>query len=324
LRWRAIWIVPLVAVGAFAPPQAIELAKPIVCALGSGCFIQQYFDHDPGPGARDYKCRSRSYDGHDGVDIRVPDMPALRRGVAIVASAPGTVRNVRDGEEERLPGSAGPSAPRGRECGNGVVIAHAGGWETQYCHMKRGSVGVRPGQTVSAGDRLGLVGLSGDTEFPHLHFSVRHGGRKVDPFAYGMAPGSCRGAVSLWSRAASAELRYEGAEILNAGFASAPLSMRDVEEGDVPAIATRSDPIVFYARAIGLEAGDVLRLTILKPEGDPLVRDDTRIDRPMAQYLAYAGRRSPGSGWRQGRYVGRCEVLRHGRVVSVGERALLL
>lgn len=251
-------------------------------------------------------------------------MATLRRGVGIIASAPGIVRNIRDGEEERFPGSEGPPAPKGRECGNGVVIAHAGGWETQYCHMRRGSVTVRPGQAVSAGERLGFVGLSGDTQFPHLHFSVRQGATKVDPFAYGQARDSCGSAVSLWSRAAGTEMRYERAQILNAGFASGPVSMREVEDGAFATVATRRDPIVFYARAIGLEAGDVLRLTVLAPGGDPLVRDDTPIDRPMAQYLAYAGRRSPASGWARGRYVGRCEVLRHGKVLTVGERTLLL
>jgi D-3-phosphoglycerate dehydrogenase len=46
----------------------------------------------------------------------------------------------------------------GRECGNGVVIAHEDGWETQYCHMRRGSVAVQPGERVARGQTLGLVG----------------------------------------------------------------------------------------------------------------------------------------------------------------------
>jgi hypothetical protein len=321
---RAISIFPVAAIGAVVPPQAIELAKPVNCVLGSDCFVQQYHDHDPGPGARDFRCGSRSYDGHDGFDIRVPDSAVLTRGVAIIASAPGIVRNVRDGEEERSPGSVGDPPPQGRECGNGVVIAHTGGWETQYCHMRRGSVAVRPGQSVGRGGHLGLVGLSGDTEFPHLHFSVREGGKKVDPFAYQAASDSCGGGASLWSKKAERELRYKPVEILNAGFASKALSMGEVEDGGVARVRTRNDPIVFYARAIGVEAGDILRLTVLTPDGRPLVRDDTLIDRPMAQYLAFAGRRSPASGWSQGRYVGKCEVLRHGRVASVAERTLSL
>ncbi|WP_324749651.1 hypothetical protein SH591_14115 [Sphingomonas sp. LY54] len=100
--------------------------------------------------------------------------------------------------------------------------------------------------------------------------------------------------------------------------------MREVEDGVVAKVGTTHDPIVFYARAIGVEAGDVLRLTVLTPDGRPLVRDDTLIDRPMAQHLAFAGRRSRASGWSQGRYVGKCEVLRHGKLASVAERTLSL
>ena len=73
--------------------------------------------------------------------------------------------------------------PPGRDCGNGVVIDHDDGWQTQYCHLRRGSVGVTRGQAVARGDRLGVVGMSGRTQFPHLHLSVRRDGAVIDPFA---------------------------------------------------------------------------------------------------------------------------------------------
>jgi murein DD-endopeptidase MepM/ murein hydrolase activator NlpD len=77
----------------------------------------------------------------------------------------------------------GKESVQGTECGNAVVIGHEGGLETQYCHMARGSVAVRPGDTVKAGQRIGRIGLSGLTEYPHLHFTVRLNGKVVDPFA---------------------------------------------------------------------------------------------------------------------------------------------
>ena len=71
---------------------------------------------------------------------------------------------------------------KGRECGNGVVLRHKGGWETQYCHLKQGSVLVKSGQEVWAGQELGFVGQSGKAAFPHVHLSVRKDGKVVDPF----------------------------------------------------------------------------------------------------------------------------------------------
>ena len=72
---------------------------------------------------------------------------------------------------------------RGQDCGNGVLVDHGDGWETQYCHMKQGSVRVTSGDAVGAGAVLGQIGQSGMAAFPHLHLSVRHNADKIDPFA---------------------------------------------------------------------------------------------------------------------------------------------
>jgi murein DD-endopeptidase MepM/ murein hydrolase activator NlpD len=75
--------------------------------------------------------------------------------------------------------------------------------------MKMGSVRVRTGDTVTAGQPLGLIGMSGAAEFPHVHFTVRLSGQAVDPFV-GAAPGApCRAPrTPLWSAAALHKLGY--------------------------------------------------------------------------------------------------------------------
>ena len=100
------------------------------------------------------------------------------------------------------------------ECGNGVLVGHADGWQTQYCHMKKGSIRVAEGDAVVTGTPLGEVGLSGMTEFPHVHFTVREGDEEVDPFALDPATtaASCAfagdAATSIWSAAAKEALAY--------------------------------------------------------------------------------------------------------------------
>ncbi|MEZ5994721.1 MAG: M23 family metallopeptidase [Hyphomonadaceae bacterium] len=59
--------------------------------------------------------------------------------------------------------------------GNYVLIAHEGGEHTLYAHMRQGSVRVRPGQRVAAGDQIGEAGTSGNSTEPHLHFQVIDG-----------------------------------------------------------------------------------------------------------------------------------------------------
>ena len=139
--------------------QGPRFALPIDCVPGASCFVQNYVDHDPSPAWRDYACGARTYDGHDGTDFRVPSMAAVRAGVAVLAAADGVVAGVRDGMPDVSIRETGKEAVKDRECGNGLVLRHADGWETQYCHLAQGSVAVRRGQTVRAGERLGLVGL---------------------------------------------------------------------------------------------------------------------------------------------------------------------
>src|SRR3546814_1243653 len=131
---------------------------PVDCTLGADCWLFQYFDHDTGPGARDYACGSRSYDGHTGTDIALRDAAAIEADVAVLAAATGVVRGTRDGLRDRLYGQDNAAATAGQECGNGVANAHDGGWETPYCNMRRGSIRVRAGERVAQGARLGRLG----------------------------------------------------------------------------------------------------------------------------------------------------------------------
>src|SRR6185312_9237092 len=200
-----------------SPPVSLEF--PLRCRLGTECFVQQYFDHDTGPGAKDYSCGRKTYQGHDGTDFRLPSGAAQRAGVEVLAAAAGTVQGARDGMEDADVRIAGQASVKGRECGNGVLLIHADGWQTQYCHMAKGSIRVRSGQTVAAGTVLGLVGESGDAAFPHLHLSVRRDKEKIDPFAFGASQDSCKGGTSLWSVRAQSLLAYRATEVINAGFA---------------------------------------------------------------------------------------------------------
>ncbi|MEA2368923.1 MAG: peptidoglycan LD-endopeptidase LytH [Thermoleophilaceae bacterium] len=68
-----------------------------------------------------------------------------------------------------------------------VVIHDSGGkYEFAFMHLQHGSVAVRPGQHVKAGQRIGRVGHTGDATGPHLHFEVwvgawQTGGQPIDP-----------------------------------------------------------------------------------------------------------------------------------------------
>lgn len=314
-RGVALAGVLLLLVASSAGAAEASFALPIGCTPGRDCHVQNYVDQEPGPGARDYACGFLTYDGHKGTDIRIPDLVAMARGVAVYAAAPGVVRAVRDGMPDESMRNLPPELIESREAGNGVIIDHEGGWQTLYAHMRRGSVLVRPGDRVTTGQRLGLVGLSGQTEFPHLHFEVRRDGKVVDPFTGAAAPSACgQAGHSLWTEAAKNALAYVPSGIVRAGFAGRPVAMKEVERGDFRDLSLSVDApaLVFWVLMFGARAGDTERMEILAPDGTSFARDDGTVGRTQAQRFRFVGKRRRTEDWAQGRYTARYLLVRDG------------
>ncbi|MFD3805643.1 peptidoglycan DD-metalloendopeptidase family protein [Streptomyces sp. NPDC058611] len=98
-------------------------------------------------------------------------------GVDFIASSGTTVKAVGAGTVV--------SAGWGGSYGNEVVIRHADGKYSQYGHLS--SLSVSAGQSVTAGQRIGLSGSTGNSSGPHLHFEIRTGpsyGSDINPLAY--------------------------------------------------------------------------------------------------------------------------------------------
>jgi murein DD-endopeptidase MepM/ murein hydrolase activator NlpD len=101
-----------------------------------------------------------------------PRGDAFHPGIDIVASMGTPVRAAASGRVRFAAWNAGGY-------GNLVVVKIGGGVATMYAHL--GEIDVRPGQAVTAGEQLGLVGMTGNATGPHLHFEVRIHGASVDP-----------------------------------------------------------------------------------------------------------------------------------------------
>lgn len=68
-----------------------------------------------------------------------------------------------------------PQYPEGGDPGNYVVIDHGNGEFSMIAHMQKGSVRVKAGDTVAQGAMIGLLGNSGDTSGPHVHYQLQNG-----------------------------------------------------------------------------------------------------------------------------------------------------
>lgn len=305
-----------------ASARAFSMELPVNCSGAEFCAPQNYFDHDPSPAYADYVCGPLSYDTHTGTDIRI-SYADMERGVPVLAVADGVVRAVRDGQSEGEISRRGKASVKGREAGNAVVLVHGKDVETQYSHLKRGSVAVRSGQHVRTGQVLGMVGLSGVTEFPHLEISVRYKGRPVDPYM-GLVSDGCNGPrEALWSRAAlhSSALTYQASGVLEAGFFDAPPTDSIAllrRHGWLEGRAGDPDALVFGVQVFGPRSGDVWTLRLVGSDGQILAESHTTQERHQAQAMRYVGKKKHAA-WVPGRYRGEFRLLRsgEGEVVSV-------
>lgn len=312
-----------VAVLAAAPALAdLALVPPVDCTLGETCFIQNHFDTDPGPGRRDFACGHLSYDGHDGTDFAVPTLADMARGVAVLAPADGTVTGIRDGMPDIAVNSPGAPPLNGRDCGNGVAIDHGGGWTTQLCHLAQGSVSVRTGERVAAGQPVGRIGLSGNTEFPHVHMALRKDGQEIDPFRP-QASTTCDAAPGpgLWAQ----PLAYLPAALTGAGIATDPPDFAQVLAGlPTPDTLPATGPaLVVWAVMMGPKAGDRLTLRLTGPQG-PVHDQTVTLDRDQARAFRFSGRRTPANGWSPGPYQAEIILTRGNAVLDRAEVAATL
>lgn len=97
---------------------------------------------------------------HNGIDI------GASFGANVLASASGTVT----------------LAAYYGGYGNCIIIDHGNGYATLYGHMSK--LNVSAGATVTKGQVIGLVGSTGNSTGPHIHFEVRSGGELTDPLSY--------------------------------------------------------------------------------------------------------------------------------------------
>ncbi|MFC8627835.1 M23 family metallopeptidase [Streptomyces anulatus] len=110
-------------------------------------------------------------------------------GAPLLAVADATVVRASDGQRDHLSRNSLPALAYlmliegsvrsfvgvRRIFGNHVILDLGGGTYAAYAHVQRGSLQVKAGDTVRAGQRLGRVGNSGNTTEPHLHFQLMDG-----------------------------------------------------------------------------------------------------------------------------------------------------
>lgn len=317
------------AVGLFAAPAfAIELRLPAECELGKTCFMQQYPDMVAGDAVADPLCGGATYDDHSGTDLRILSMKDMERGYAVVAVSDGTVLRVRDNEQDHLVETENDRAKiAGKECGNGLVLQLKDDYQVQYCHLKKNSLAVKPGDEVKAGDRLGGVGASGLAQFPHVHITVTRNGDTLDPLTGRKLSEGCtstfRSAQSLFFPEVVAKLDPTKPDILAVGLAGKPVVYDSlVHDGPPPTVSTSDNLFVTWGWFANLKGGSVIRFVLKDDAGNTLIDDSGEpIDRNKAAYSAFAGKKRPLP---PGRYQVEVSVTKDGATLKTASSEVVV
>lgn len=304
---------------------------PVDCRIGESCWIYNYVDLKPGKGVLDYACGTATYDAqpgfqHKGTDIGIQDMAAVRAGVEVRAAAAGVVVGMRDGVTDINVKDRTSPLPINKYCGNGVRLKHAQGLVTQYCHMKKGSIVVKAGEQVRQGQRLGLVGLSGFSAFPHLHFQVIQGKTIVDPFVGFTRKKSCGvGENPLWTDEALGHLPYQPTAIYNAGFLDKKPNFKAISQGLYKSdhFPTTAPALVLWAEFFRVEAGDILTFEIKDHTGQVLHKNSVPIKSNKAHYVGFSGLRLKNNSWEPGTYQGTVSLARKRKTFVVHRKIIL-
>ena len=141
-----------------APPVKAEVEKagPITRQIAFTAPVRGYAINSPF-GLRKLAIEAKAR-AHKGVDIAAP------KGTTVFTASEGEV--VRTGYD-----------PEGY--GTFIEVRHPNGMSTLYGHLSR--IDVANGDAVTMGQRIGLVGSTGYSTGPHLHFEVRRNGGQVNP-----------------------------------------------------------------------------------------------------------------------------------------------
>jgi len=248
----------------------VSFDLPVRGAAGIDAFavygISNYVDHDNNSNSLlDYECGNRTYDSgsydHQGVDFFGWPFGWYQMDndqVEIVAAADGVIIDKLDGNNDRSCSFNGSQW-------NAVYVMHADSSIAWYGHLKRNSLTSKSiGENVFAGEFLGIMGSSGNSTGPHLHFEVYDSNDDlIDPYS---GPCNSLNTQSWWQN----QLAYYDSGLNQLILHDAPPVFPSCPNQEILNLKTTTlpgDMAYFAAYYRDHREGQVTNYKIVKPDG---------------------------------------------------------
>ncbi len=233
------------------PQSPAEMQFPVSCRLNENCWV---INSDK-----------------QGTDIAIKSISQMEKGIPVLSAEHGTVVFVQKDEQNNT------------KYGNAVIIEHNNEWKTLYGHLKKGSILVKAGDFARKGSQIAELGMSGEVEFPQMHFAVFKDGALSEP---------------LWSPPVKEGLKPVDFAIVNTGISIEKPEPGKIRQGSYNGVEILNDaPFVYlWAYGFNFKEGDFLKFDLYNPGDEKILSEVVKADRDYKEAFFTAGPVPPETG----------------------------
>ncbi len=284
----------------------LKFNTPIQCKIGEDCFLLNQLEK--------VGCGQLPFSTKDGVMFIAKHDALVRDGIKILASQNGKVKAVRSNVDDQDKSTVS-IAP----CGNGIIVTHANGYETQYCYLHKDTIKLKKGDKVKEGQELGLMGMSGNINYPAMLFTLKRKNKHIDPFTNNHKSEDCvyNHDKSLWNPETIKTMIHSETIITNYGFTTEEPEIAKARNGDynTMTIAGNTNIIGYFIDLIGVYEGDLIIIEMLSPDGYKIVSYQKKFVDFNPRAFAHIVYKNQSQKLNEGEYKISFKLLRQGSII---------
>ena len=253
-------------------------------------------------------CGSKATDNNQSTHISLGTTQSHLSNIPVIATANGKVLEAQN---------------IGGFCGTRVLIDHGEGWQSSYCHLNPETLLARRNQTVQSGQVIGTIGISGQTNWPHLSYALLRNGMVFDPFSNRTnLEGCAQKSDTLWSGGINP--LYEPAQVTSIGFHVGYIRTNSILSGILkPAEKIRSETpqLSLWTLMMNIQKGDEISLKIVAPDMRIVKQQTIIAGKSRVRYPLFFSASRGKLLWDKGVYRGEITVTRtvNGNKIKVGK-----